>query len=220
MSEQDEHPEPDTVCFLGPRGVGVNEPIRRKARELTTALAKAVLANEALEEAMDEELEDEKVGPGWSNTIQDMEALQTELDDLRAVHNKLVCSYFPGEVELVTKRQDGTIGKASVKDLRSLCRANGIVCLDDGQFICGNCKGIRIAEICGWCEELEDEKNDKETMMYEVKRSEDEINDVLNKCDDREDSGGSGWLGMSYEQGVAYAIRWITGQTEDNPMDD
>ncbi len=46
-----------------------------------------------------------------------------------------------------------------------------------------------------------------------------EIDDVLNKCNEQEEEGGSQWPGMSYEQGVAAAIRWLT-EGQDNPMDD
>lgn len=45
------------------------------------------------------------------------------------------------------------------------------------------------------------------------------INDVLNQCDKQEEEGGSSWPGMSYEQGVAAAIRWMQGEGM-NPMED
>ena len=43
-----------------------------------------------------------------------------------------------------------------------------------------------------------------------------EIDDVLNQCADAIDDG-SRWPGMSYEQGVEAAIRWMLGDFE-NPM--
>ena len=49
--------------------------------------------------------------------------------------------------------------------------------------------------------------------------SENEVNDVLNRCADQTDEGGSRWPGMSYEQGVEAAIRWMQGDGE-NPMDE
>jgi hypothetical protein len=45
------------------------------------------------------------------------------------------------------------------------------------------------------------------------------IDDVLNQCATQEDEGGSRWPAMSYEQGVAAAIRWMQGN-DQNPMDD
>lgn len=56
--------------------------------------------------------------------------------------------------------------------------------------------------------------------MYELKQPEDAIDDVLNKCDEQEDEGGSKWPGMTYEQGVAAGIRWALGHIDDNPMED
>lgn len=53
----------------------------------------------------------------------------------------------------------------------------------------------------------------------EVKRTQEEIDEVLNKAADGMDDG-SKWPGMSYEQGVDAAIRWLTGESEDNPMDE
>lgn len=56
--------------------------------------------------------------------------------------------------------------------------------------------------------------------MYEAKRCENEIDDVLNKAAEQEEQGGSKWPGMSYEQGVTAGILWILGHIDDNPMDD
>ena len=52
---------------------------------------------------------------------------------------------------------------------------------------------------------------------YEMKRSDSEINDVLNDCSEQEIKGSSRWPAMTYEQGVAEALRWVTGQSEDHP---
>jgi hypothetical protein len=41
--------------------------------------------------------------------------------------------------------------------------------------------------------------------------------DVLNECAECEDSGRSKYPGMSYEQGVTAAIRWMQGDGS-NPM--
>lgn len=46
-----------------------------------------------------------------------------------------------------------------------------------------------------------------------------EINAVLNQCDEQENAGTSLYPGMTYEQGVAAAIKWMEGN-EPNPMED
>lgn len=48
--------------------------------------------------------------------------------------------------------------------------------------------------------------------------SQSEIDDVLNQCAEASDSG-SRWPGMSYEQGVEAAIRWMQGDYE-HPLSD
>lgn len=50
-------------------------------------------------------------------------------------------------------------------------------------------------------------------------RTEEEINDLLNKCAEAEDTGESKYPGMTYENGIAAAINWLTGNTDDNPLD-
>ena len=47
-----------------------------------------------------------------------------------------------------------------------------------------------------------------------------EIDDVINECTEQENKGGSRWPGMTYEQGVLAAIRWLIGETEDHPLDE
>lgn len=47
-----------------------------------------------------------------------------------------------------------------------------------------------------------------------------DIDEVLNQCSDAADSGRSKFPGMSYEQGVEAAIRWLIGDDDSNPMDD
>ncbi len=51
------------------------------------------------------------------------------------------------------------------------------------------------------------------------KPSQTEIDDVLNRCAESADSGCSTYPGMSYEDGVEAAIRWIT-EGFDNPFED
>ncbi len=55
--------------------------------------------------------------------------------------------------------------------------------------------------------------------MYQIKRSGKEIEDVLDAAAEGEESGTK-WPGMSYEQGVLAALRWVFGESDDNPMAD
>lgn len=52
-----------------------------------------------------------------------------------------------------------------------------------------------------------------------TKPTEDEITETLYKCFDQDSLGGSKWPGMTYEQGVIAALRWIRGE-DSNPMED
>ena len=50
-------------------------------------------------------------------------------------------------------------------------------------------------------------------------RTQEETDEQLNLATEGVDNG-SRWPGMSYEQGVEAAIRWMTGQTDDKPMEE
>lgn len=52
-----------------------------------------------------------------------------------------------------------------------------------------------------------------------MKPSEKEINDVLNKCAESEETGESRWPGMTFEQGVKAAIEWMQGEGENQLVD-
>lgn len=54
-------------------------------------------------------------------------------------------------------------------------------------------------------------------MTYTIKRSDDEINDVMNRAAEGMEGGGR-WPGMSFEEGVHQALNWVTGGTDENPM--
>jgi hypothetical protein len=54
-------------------------------------------------------------------------------------------------------------------------------------------------------------------MSTVVARTEDEINDLRNAVTERIDEGGSRYSGMSYEQGIDEALRWVFGETDDHP---
>jgi hypothetical protein len=49
--------------------------------------------------------------------------------------------------------------------------------------------------------------------------TDDEINAVLDDCLEAFDSGRSKWPGMTYEQGVESAVRWMMDDGP-NPLDD
>ena len=57
-------------------------------------------------------------------------------------------------------------------------------------------------------------------MSYRVKRTDGEVDEVLNKAAEQEDKGGSQWPGMTYEQGVQAGIQWLIGNWDHNPMED
>lgn len=40
--------------------------------------------------------------------------------------------------------------------------------------------------------------------------TQEQIDEVLNQCAAAADSGKSAFFGMTYEQGIEYAIRWLT----------
>lgn len=53
-----------------------------------------------------------------------------------------------------------------------------------------------------------------------IMRDQAEIDDVLNKCFEHINQGTTKFRGMTYEQGVDEMYQWLTGQSDDNPMDD
>lgn len=56
--------------------------------------------------------------------------------------------------------------------------------------------------------------------MYSVERETAEIDDTLNACMESEEVGLSKFPGMTYEQGVKAGIDWVTGQSDENPLDE
>jgi hypothetical protein len=57
-------------------------------------------------------------------------------------------------------------------------------------------------------------------MTLSIKRTDAEINKVMDDCAGSIDEGIRRYPGMTYEEGVYEALKWITGQTEDNPYED
>ena len=56
--------------------------------------------------------------------------------------------------------------------------------------------------------------------MLIIKRTQEEIEEVMNAAVEQEEQGGTKWHGMTYEQGIAAALNWILGFSNDNPMQD
>ena len=54
---------------------------------------------------------------------------------------------------------------------------------------------------------------------HSIKRTDEETNDLLNKCDEQENKGGSAYPGMTYEQGIRAGINWIVGNQDENPLE-
>lgn len=56
--------------------------------------------------------------------------------------------------------------------------------------------------------------------VFEIKRSSEEIEAVVNEAMICESEGHRHTPGESYEAGVAAALRWVFGDSDDNPMDE
>ena len=54
--------------------------------------------------------------------------------------------------------------------------------------------------------------------MYEIGRTDNEIDDVRNIAVIRRDEGGSAFPGMTFEQGVEEALSWVLGEQDDPPL--
>lgn len=52
---------------------------------------------------------------------------------------------------------------------------------------------------------------------WEIKRTDDQIDEVLNLACEREAQGGSAYPGMTFEQGVAQGIEWACGLGDNEP---
>ena len=55
--------------------------------------------------------------------------------------------------------------------------------------------------------------------MYRVVRTDNEVNDCLNEAMQAEIER-SKYPGMSFEEGVIYAIKWLTDKDEPHPLED
>lgn len=52
-----------------------------------------------------------------------------------------------------------------------------------------------------------------------IKRTQGEIDDVMNEATEQMDEG-SKWPGQTYEEGVESALRWLIDEEAPNPMSD
>ena len=55
--------------------------------------------------------------------------------------------------------------------------------------------------------------------MYQIKRTDAEIDRVLNKTAEGIDAG-SAYPGMSFEEGIQSFALWLFGDSDDNPYDE
>lgn len=56
-------------------------------------------------------------------------------------------------------------------------------------------------------------------MTKQIVVDQEEIDAVLNRCADAADEGGSDYMGMTYEDGVAAGIKWLTDADSGHPFD-
>jgi len=50
-------------------------------------------------------------------------------------------------------------------------------------------------------------------------RTQEEMYNEIDRASEKENNG-TGFHGMSYEEGVKTTLEWVLGNTEDKPMDD
>lgn len=55
-------------------------------------------------------------------------------------------------------------------------------------------------------------------MIYKIERTQKEIDDLLNEIFEQKETGRSKFRGMTFEEGVEAAIRWLTDKDEESPM--
>jgi len=56
--------------------------------------------------------------------------------------------------------------------------------------------------------------------LYKVRKEDDAINRVLNKCAAAIEAGRTAYRGMIYEQGIEDGIQWLVGNREDEPLEE
>ena len=54
-----------------------------------------------------------------------------------------------------------------------------------------------------------------------MERDEDEVSDQIGRAINSQDKNhGTKWPGMTYEEGVVAALMWLSGQSEEPPMEE
>lgn len=92
------------------------------------------------------EAERESIEPSSAS----LRGMHSELEMLEAELTAIKCQSFPGEMELIMKGPNAS-HVPTKDDLRRLCEANGIGTLADGEFVCGECGGVRTEIACKYC---------------------------------------------------------------------
>lgn len=54
---------------------------------------------------------------------------------------------------------------------------------------------------------------------YALARTDEEIADCTARAIESKDEHGTRWPGMSFEEGVIAALDWLTGESDDHPME-
>jgi len=56
--------------------------------------------------------------------------------------------------------------------------------------------------------------------IFKTVRDEKEAHELIDKISETQETSGSNFPGMSYEEGIKGVIDWLSGNTDSNPMDD
>ena len=56
--------------------------------------------------------------------------------------------------------------------------------------------------------------------MPQIIRTQKQIDKLLEKCLDAEERGESKFFGMTFEQGIRYAIRWLMDKNAPHPLEE
>ena len=52
-----------------------------------------------------------------------------------------------------------------------------------------------------------------------IEKTDDEVNEMLGRCYDERGNPTHRWPGQSYEEGVMSALLWVTGQSDEEPIE-
>lgn len=56
--------------------------------------------------------------------------------------------------------------------------------------------------------------------LRDTQITDEQVDDVINMAYEIKDEQGTKWPGMSYEDGVLAALRWVTGEEDENPFEE